>query len=144
VNSWELEARELVRQTLSDYTAATDRFDLETLAACFADDGTLEFPDVPALVGPIAIEAGLRAQITGGSSALPKPTRVRHHVSSLRFVACSSDRVETTSSFAVFTDVGVDHWGRYRDLLIPISERWLFSSRKISVDGFSPESLMRR
>ena len=33
---WELEIRESVRQTLADYTAATDRFDLRALAACFA------------------------------------------------------------------------------------------------------------
>ncbi len=32
---WELETRESVRQTLADYTAATDRFDLGALAACF-------------------------------------------------------------------------------------------------------------
>ena len=32
---WELEIRESVRQTLADYTAATDRFDLRALAACF-------------------------------------------------------------------------------------------------------------
>ncbi|EKF21215.1 hypothetical protein C731_4801 [Mycolicibacterium hassiacum DSM 44199] len=32
----ELAIRESVRQTLADYTAATDSFDLAALAACFA------------------------------------------------------------------------------------------------------------
>ena len=40
---WELEIRESVRQTLADYTAATDRFDLRALAMCFAPEGVLEF-----------------------------------------------------------------------------------------------------
>lgn len=35
--------RESVRQTLADYTAATDRFDLGALAACFGAEGVLEF-----------------------------------------------------------------------------------------------------
>ncbi len=37
---WELEIRESVRQTLADYTAATDSFDLKALAACFAPRGS--------------------------------------------------------------------------------------------------------
>lgn len=40
----ELEIRESVRQTLADYTAATDTFDLKALAACFAPDGLLQYP----------------------------------------------------------------------------------------------------
>lgn len=47
MQEWELEVRESVRQTLADYTAATDRFDLRALAACFAEDGVLEFTGVP-------------------------------------------------------------------------------------------------
>ena len=38
------------------------------------------------------------------------------------------DRVEVSSYFAVHTDVGLDHWGRYRDVLIPVDGRWLFAS----------------
>ena len=58
---WELEVRESVRQTLADYTAATDRFDLGALAACFGVEGVLEFTGgQEPLIGPEAIEAGLR------------------------------------------------------------------------------------
>ncbi|WP_319453317.1 MULTISPECIES: nuclear transport factor 2 family protein [unclassified Mycobacterium] len=144
MDNWELVVRESVRQTLADYTAGTDRFRLDDLAACFAPEGALEFPGSEPMVGPAAIAAGLGTQLGGSPPVRSTPlTHVRHHVSSVRFSAVTPDRVEVTSYFVVFTDVGVDHWGRYRDVLIPGAGRWLFSSRRISVDGHSARSLMR-
>ncbi|MGV0643709.1 nuclear transport factor 2 family protein [Mycolicibacterium sp. XJ2546] len=143
--SWELEVREFVRQTLADYTAATDRFDLHALAQCFAAGGVLEFSGgTEPLTGPAAIEAGLGAAMAGDrGSARQGPSHVRHHVSSIRFGAVARDRAEVSSYFAVHTDVGLDHWGRYRDVLIPGTGQWLFAHRRITVDGFVANSLMR-
>ncbi|MBV9637971.1 MAG: nuclear transport factor 2 family protein [Mycobacteriaceae bacterium] len=140
---WEVEVRESVRQTLADYTAATDTFNLKALAACFSGDGVLEYTGGRPLTGPTAIEAGLGARMSSPrDSSRPMPTHVRHHLSSIRFAGVARDRVEVTSYFAVHTDIGLDHWGRYRDVLVPRDDRWLFASRKITVDGFSAESLM--
>ena len=141
----ELAIRESVRQTLADYTAATDRFDLAALAACFAPDGVLEFSGgTEPLTGPAAIEAGLgTAMVRDSDSPTQAPTHVRHHVSSIRFEAVAGDRVEVSSYFAVHTDVGLDHWGRYRDVLVPVEGRWLFRHRRVRVDGFAADSLMR-
>lgn len=141
---WELEIRESVRQTLADYTAATDRFDLHALGACFGPNGVLEFTGgTEPLTGPVAIEAGLLAAMTREPDRKgTTPTHVRHHVSSVRFGSVAPDRVEVSSYFAVHTDVGLDHWGRYRDELIPVEDRWLFARRRISVDAFAPGSLM--
>lgn len=144
MEAWELEVRESVRQTLADYTAATDRFDLSALAACFGADGVLEFTGgAEPLKGPAEIEAGLAAAVTRpGQPARRAPTHVRHHVSSIRFGSVARDRVEVGSYFAVHTDIGLDHWGRYRDVLVPVAGSWLFSQRRISVDGFAADSLM--
>lgn len=144
MEAWELEVRESVRQTLADYTAATDRFDLRALAACFSDDGVLEFTGGAApLTGPAEIEAGLAAAVRKpGHPERPAPTHVRHHVSSIRFGSVGRDRVEVSSYFAVHTDIGLDHWGRYRDVLVPANGRWVFAHRKIGVDAFAAESLM--
>jgi len=144
---WELEVREAVRQTLADYTAATDRFDLRALAACFCDEGVLEFTrGAEPLTGPAQIEAGLGAAVARplkpGQPARQSPTHVRHHVSGIRFGSVARDRVEVSSYFAVHTDVGLDHWGRYRDVLVPVNGRWLFAHRRISVDAFAADSLM--
>lgn len=141
---WELEVRESVRQTIADYTAATDRFDLRALAACFGDDGVLEIAGgATLLTGPAEIEAGLAAAVERpGRPARPAPTHVRHHVSSIRFGSVDRDRVEVSSYFAVHTDIGLDHWGRYRDVLVRANGRWVFAHRRIGVDAFAAGSLM--
>lgn len=140
----ELSIRESVRQTLADYTAATDGFDLHALAECFAPDGVLEFTGAEQpLVGPAAIESGLKAAMSGPRvPGRRMPTHVRHHVSSVRFAAVGAERAQVSSYFAVHTDIGLDHWGQYRDVMVARGARWLFAHRKISVDGFSQMSLM--
>jgi hypothetical protein len=144
MDAWELDVRESVRQTLADYTAATDRFDLGTLAACFEPDGVLVFHGGAApLTGPAAIQTGLAAAVgRAADPTKPSPTHVRHHVSSVRFESVTRDRVEVSSYFAVYTQIGLDHWGRYRDVLVPVGARWLFTQRRIAVDGFATNSLM--
>jgi hypothetical protein len=117
---WELEIRECVRHTLADYTAATDRNRIEDVAACFAPTRSLTFTGGQSLIGPTAIAAGLNAH-----------------------ASVTSDRVEVGSYFLALTNIGVDHWGRYRDVLVPVHDRWLFAAREATADGFSVDSLMR-
>ena len=143
METWELSIRESVRQTLADYTAGTDRNRLEDIAACFSPDGVLKISGGEPMVGPAAIVAGLAAQVNRFAEGLVPLTHVRHHVSSVRFGAVSRDRVEVSSYFVAVTNIGVDHWGRYRDVLVPVDGRWLFGSREASADGFSADSLMR-
>ena len=140
---WELEIRESVRQTLADYTAGTDRNRIEDVAACFAPDGSLAFTGGKPMVGPAAIMAGLNAQVTRFAENPVPLTHVRHHVSSVRFGLVTPERVEVSSYFLAVTNIGVDHWGRYRDVLVPVSGRWLFASREALADGFTADSLMR-
>lgn len=143
MESWEIAVRESVRQTLADYTAGTDRNRLDDIAACFAPDGALTISDRDPMVGPEAIVAGLAAQVSRFATGPVALTHVRHHVSSVRFARVTPQRVEVSSYFLAVTDIGVDHWGTYRDVLVPAGDRWLFASRKATADGFSPGSLMR-
>ena len=143
MDMWEPVVRESVRQTLADYTAATDRNRIADVAACFAPGGSLTFTGGDPMVGPKAIEAALRTQVDRFAAGPVPLTHVRHHVSSVRFGAVTPDRVEVSSYFLALTNIGVDHWGRYRDVLVPVNGRWLFASREAAADGFSPDSLMR-
>lgn len=140
---WEMKIRESVRQTLADYTAGTDRNRIEDVAACFAPNGSLKFTGGEPMVGPAAIVAELNAQVTRFAENPLPLTHVRHHVSTVRFGAVARDRVEVGSYFLALTNIGVDHWGRYRDVLIPVDDRWLFATREAIADGFSADSLMR-
>ena len=143
MDTWEPVVRESVRQTLAEYTAATDRNRIADVAACFAPGGTLTFTGGDPMVGPKAIEAALRTQVDRFAAGPVPLTHVRHHVSSVRFGAVARDRVEVSSYFLALTNIGIDHWGRYRDVLVPVDGRWLFASREAVADGFSSESLMR-
>ena len=140
---WQVAVRESVRQTMADYTAGTDRNRLEDIAACFAPDGVLKIGTGDPMVGPDAIVAGLSAQVHRFAAGPVPLTHVRHHVSSVRFGRVTRERIEVSSYFLAVTNIGVDHWGRYRDALVPVDDRWLFASREASADGFSPDSLMR-
>ena len=40
----------------------------------------------------------------------------------------------------MITDIGLDHWGRYRDRLVPVGERWLLAQRSVKTDGYAPGS----
>ena len=40
--------------------------------------------------------------------------------------------------FAVYTPVGPDHWGRYRDTYVPEDGRWVIKHRRARVDTAIP------
>jgi hypothetical protein len=45
------------------------------------------------------------------------------------------------SYFTVFTEIGLDHMGRYRDRLVPVGGRWLIAHRFVSTDWRAPGSI---
>ncbi|MGP0028987.1 MAG: nuclear transport factor 2 family protein [Acidimicrobiales bacterium] len=145
---WELVARESCRDTLAQYTHAGDRFLLDELVAAFCEDGVLEIRGS----APVRGRTAIMDRLGGGPAARlarrapraqpPGTTRrvVRHNVTNVRFEAVSSTEVTVASYFTVFTEVGPDHMGRYRDRLVPVGDRWLIAHRFVSVDWHSPDS----
>jgi hypothetical protein len=61
-------------------------------------------------------------------------------VSSLRVDFPSRTDAVATSYFLAITASGPDHWGRYRDRLRAVDDRWLFAHRQATVDGWAPGS----
>ena len=149
VELWELVARESCRDTLAQYSHAGDRFLLEEFAAAFCEDGVLEIRGSrpiagrPAIMerfgGPAAAHEGPRG---GAPSSRRRATRrvVRHNVTNIRFEAVSPEEVTVSSYFTVFTEIGADHMGRYRDRFVPVGERWLIAHRFVSTDWRAPNS----
>jgi hypothetical protein len=140
MQTWELMAREAVRQTMSAYNFGGDRGRIDELVATFAPDGSLQIGDDPAAVGHDAIQDLLSRSI----QLDPPPRFVHHHVASVHFRAVSSESIEVSSYFAVLTDAGLDHWGRYRDRFAPFGDRWLIAERQAIADGFAASSCFRR
>jgi ketosteroid isomerase-like protein len=139
VDAWELAARERVRDTVAAYTHAGDRSQLEALAACFTSDGVLEVKGMAQARGRPQIVAMLSTAI-GGSE--PAHGFVRHFIANLHFQEVSREQIQTAAYFAVFTAGGPDHWGRYRDVFVPLGEQWLLAHRRVTVDARMPGSYL--
>jgi hypothetical protein len=140
---WELQAREAIRDTIGAYTHAGDGFRLDDLAACFTEDGVLQMGEEP-IAGRAAIVDYL-ASLRLAPATLPTDRRlyVRHHVSSIRIESVTAEEARAMSYFFVMTPIGPDHWGRYRDRLVPSGGRWLLAHRHVLVDDVAATSLFR-
>jgi hypothetical protein len=54
------------------------------------------------------------------------------------------ERAQASSYFAGLTRDGLDHWGRYRDVLVPHEDRWLLAHRIVRTDAHAPGSRYTR
>src|SRR5882757_5061731 len=141
---WELVAREQIRDTLARYSWAGDAGRLDDLAETFCADGVLELRGFEPLRGRAEIVAFLGG-VTGNIAASVdvKPI-VRHNVANVSFTGLTPEQAHVSSYFTVVTHVGLDHVGRYRDILVPDADTWLIKHRKVSTDWAAPNSAMAR
>ena len=151
---WELVARERCRDTLAQYSHAGDRYQLDEFAAAFCEDGVLEIRGQPSLRGRAAIierfggataslQARGAARRVRAQDAVAPRRIVRHNVTNIRFESLTRTEATVASYFTVFTEVGIDHVGRYRDRLVPVGDRWLIAHRFVSTDWRAPDSVFR-
>ncbi|MGV0068833.1 nuclear transport factor 2 family protein [Mycobacterium colombiense] len=141
---WELIARERIRDTLARYNWSGDAGRLDGLAETFCVDGVLEIRGIAPLNGRSEIAAFLGG-VTGRVAvhAGVKPI-VRHNVANVLFTEVTPGQARVDSYFTVVTHIGLDHCGRYRDLLVSEDDAWLLKHRKVSTDWTAPESAMAR
>lgn len=142
METWELVAREQIRDTLARYNWSGDAGRIDGLAETFCADGVLEIRGLRSLHGRSEIVAFLGG-VTGNIGAIPdvKPI-VRHNVANVLFTELTPQRAHVSSYFTVLTHVGLDHFGRYRDILVPDGDAWLIQHRKVSTDWAAPNSQM--
>ncbi len=148
---WELVARERCRDTLAQYSHAGDRYQLDEFAGAFCEDGVLEIRGQPPLHGPRRDRGALRwarRRRNRRRAWRRRPVQkgavrriVRHTVTNVRFEAVSESEATVASYFTVFTEIGLDHMGRYRDRLVPVGDRWLIAHRFVSTDWRAPDSV---
>ncbi|OBF64907.1 hypothetical protein A5753_10260 [Mycobacterium sp. 852002-51971_SCH5477799-a] len=141
---WELIARERIRDTLARYNWSGDAGRLDGLAETFCADGILEIRGSRRLCGRPEIAAFL----SGVTGKIPvkagvKPI-VRHNIANVLFAEVAPDQARVDSYFTVVTHIGLDHCGRYRDILVPEADTWLIKHRKVSTDWAAPDSSMAR
>jgi uncharacterized protein (TIGR02246 family) len=134
VEIWEVVARESIRATLARYNAAGDRGQLAELASCFTPDGVLRYTRDDHADGRQEIERQL-TELTLRAKDSRRSKYVHHHVSTLDIELMSQAEARVRSYFHVITERGLDHWGRYDDLVVAYEGRWLIKERKVSTDG---------
>jgi hypothetical protein len=136
VETWELVARECVRDTVARYNHAGDAGRFDEMVACFAPDGVLT------VVGGETHQGAeeLRAFFSGVGHTAPGFTHLRHCVTNLLIDVVDHEHARAASYFQVITDIGLDHWGRYRDRLVPVGDRWLLAERSVKTDGYAAAS----
>ena len=69
---------------------------------------------------------------------------VRHNVTNIRFTDVTPHEARVSCYFTVFTEIGLDHYGRYRDVFVPAGDDWLIRHRLVSTDWSAPDSTMAR
>ncbi len=136
---WEVAARQGIRETLARYAHCADTGRFAELAELFTEDGVLEIDGRPPLQGHAAIVAFLIGTKTSLTTTLARPY-IRHHVSSVTIDVHGPDDASAASYFLAITERGPDHWGRYRDRLTRVGDRWLFRHRRVRPDGHSENS----
>lgn len=147
---WELVARERIRDSLARYSWSGDALRLEELALAFCEDGELEIRDRAHLRGRAAIVRflGGGAEPAGDDARRAARTAssgrriVRHNLTNVRFLELTPDRATVACYFTVVTEIGLDHYGRYRDTFVPVGDEWLIRHRFVSTDWRSPASTM--
>jgi SnoaL-like domain len=128
--------REAIRDLLARYTYAGDRGRTAELAACFADDGVLEFPGNSG-TGP----SGVHEALTSGERNLAIGF-MRHHITS-PLIEVDGDAATARSYFTVISNNGPDHAGTYSDRLMRTGDGWRFARRLVRVDWQAETSLFR-
>lgn len=142
---WELSARERIRDSLARYNWSGDAMRLSELAESFCEDGELEVRGGTPVQGRAAI-----VEFLGGAIASPNAAAeesgvrriVRHNVANIRFTEMTPQQARVACYFTVFTEIGLDHYGRYRDLFMPVGDEWLIRHRFVSTDWHAPNSTM--
>jgi SnoaL-like domain len=136
VEPFELEARESIRDLVARYNANGDAGRFDAMLALFADDATLELDD-GVHRGKAAIRAlfeGVARRTGGGGRA----AFIRHFTATHQIDMLSPSEARGRCYFAVLTERGLDHWGRYVDEYRRSDGRWLFQRRKVTMDAAVP------
>jgi hypothetical protein len=148
---WELIARERIRDSLALYHWSGDAFRLSELASAFCPEGTLEIRGRDALNGRDAIIGFLGGDTASSDDETRRAARrnsgqtkrvVRHNLTNIRFLELRPEQALVASYFTVFTEIGLDHYGRYRDTFVPHGDEWLIAHRFVATDWRSPSSTM--
>ncbi len=132
---WELAARESIRDLVARYNANGDSGRFGPMLELFTEDALMEVPQLTCR-GRESIRTFFE-DVAGGTGRDPgaRAAFIRHFTAMHQIDVENEDAARGRCYYVVLTDRGLDHWGRYMDQYRRIAGRWLFSHRKVMLDG---------
>lgn len=130
---WELQAREAIRDLISRYNANGDTGRFDAVVDLFADDAAL-------ITGGQTYTGrqGVRQVFSTAADALDTfvgPSVMRHSTATHQIDVDGPESARSYCYFTVIVGAGLDHWGRYIDRFGQRDGRWVFTERRILIDG---------
>ena len=133
---WQLVARESIRDLVARYNANGDAGRFDPMLELFAEDAVLEIPG-SVHRGKAAIRA-LFTEVSQRTGAGGAAAFIRHFTATHQIDLVSETEARGRCYYAVLTERGLDHWGRYLDEYRRIEGRWQFWRRKVTKDAGVP------
>ncbi len=132
----ELFARESIRDLVARYNAYGDTGRIDALLELFEETAVVEVVSQQIYCGRDEIR-GLFAGAVGDAEA-PTTRILRHFTATHQIDVRGGGEASGRCYFVVFTDQGVDHWGRYVDEYGTAAGDWRFRRRRVHVEGQVP------
>jgi len=136
METWELIARESIRDLVARYNASGDAGRFETMLELFTDDAVLVVPD-----GTHQGRENIRVffeSVAIGNGRRPGGRLIRHFTATHQIDVLDPNAARGRCYYQVLTDAGLDHWGRYVDRYRRTDAGWRFQERQVSIDGTVP------
>ena len=135
---FELAARESIRDLVARYNANGDSGRIDPMAELFADDAIMTIAPDTRHEGRKAIHAffcGIASGTRGDQAKGGGWKYIRHYTATHQIDVLGPGEARGRCYYAVLTDRGLDHWGRYLDEYRRIDGNWKFWRRTCTTDG---------
>ncbi len=142
METWELLARESIRDLVTRYNSNGDSGRIAQVLELFAADATMEITseggETRAYRGIDEIGTiftGAIATFREAADERAQPPYVRHCVTTHQIHVGDRQHAKGRCYFFVIRANGLDHWGRYVDEYEEQDGRWRFTYRKVTTEG---------
>jgi ketosteroid isomerase-like protein len=134
METWELVARESIRDIVARYNCNGDSGRIDAMMSLFARDAVLTVPGCDPQVGRDAIRNFFTAVARPEDNSFVLES-LHHHTATHQIDIVDKQSAKGRSYFAVYTQKGLDHWGRYVDEYRCYNQQWTIQQRTVHVDG---------
>jgi hypothetical protein len=139
---WELEARESIRNLVVRYNSNGDSARFDAVLELFAPDAVMELHDGVLYEGIEQIKTiftGTKGRFADFGQSTGKPFYMRHSTTTHQIDLVDESHAMGRCYYSVIMPHGIDHWGRYIDKYERRDGTWLFTHRKVTMDGYVPD-----